>query len=95
LSNEKDEFGFGGTTDVYYYARKRASKPTKNHQKPSKSIKTHQNPSKTLYKSRNSRICETVWNYGSSTPPARQKHEKSGATMKVAIYFFVSLGGTS
>jgi hypothetical protein len=75
--------------------RKRASKPTKNHQKASKSIKIHQKPSKSIRISRNLKICETAWNYGSSTPPARQKHKKSGATMKVATLFFVSRGGAS
>jgi len=43
------EFGFGGTTDVYYYAEeegiktnRKALKSIKKHQKPSKSIKIHQ-----------------------------------------------------
>jgi hypothetical protein len=45
LSNEKDKFGFRGTTDVYYYAEEEG---IKTHQKPSKTIKKHQKASKSI-----------------------------------------------
>ena len=36
------------------------------------------------------KICEAVWEYGSSKPLAMQKHKKRGATAKV---FFLRFSG--
>jgi hypothetical protein len=58
-------------------------------QKAVKSIKTQHKFKK------NMKICEAVWEYGSSKPLAMQKRKKSVATVKVATFFCVSLGGTS